>query len=404
MDVSTDTPRATVPVSGTRKAETSAETGIGARQLAQAVELVVADWNPSGDMAVQQSEWVEQLQVVAYGGIAENDGTSLGPGEVALRIRLIGLLRAQLIRVWTTAEAEDQLDAREMLSVLERLESNRRALEPSQTTDVRSMLLQPSALEVLVEIAHDLRSPLTSILFLSDSLGRGHSGSINDVQHQQLGIIYSAALGLLSVASDVVELARDGDRLSEQEFGPFSLLELFASVRDMVQPVAEQKGLALRILPAEPDQRLGYAVALSRVLLNLTTNALKYTEQGVVEIVARPQGRDRIEFSVRDTGEGIDADLQQVLFRPFPARRKSSRFSFSQTGLGLSICRKLVRAMGSELHMETAKGWGTRFFFELAVPPYLASVEPSAASSQSRTAPPLFEDISARRSAAKRRR
>src|SRR5256885_3781351 len=117
------------------------------------------------------------------------------------------------------------------------------------------------------------------------------------------------------------------------------------------------------------DERLGHPVALSRVLLNLTTNALKFTDRGYVEVVTRETGAARVEFSVRDSGRGIDPALLHTLYRPLrPAGAASGRV-FSQTGLGLATCRRLVEAMASELKVESRAGWGTRFFFELDLPP-----------------------------------
>jgi len=132
--------------------------------------------------------------------------------------------------------------------------------------------------------------------------------------------------------------------------------------------MAEEKQLALRVVPPAMDQRLGHPIALSRVLLNLTTNALKFTDQGYVEIQAQELDATRIEFAVRDSGRGIDPATLSTLFDAM--RKVSGRGRlFSQTGLGLSICRKLVEAMGSELKVETRVAWGTRFSFVLELPP-----------------------------------
>ena len=244
------------------------------------------------------------------------------------------------------------------------------AAEPE---DLASSLAGPSGLELVVEMAHDLRSPLTSILFLAESLRSGQSSPISDTQRRQLGLIYSAALCLCTAANDVLELARGGDRLADREPGPFSIVEVFKSVRDMVQPIAEEKGLPLHLKPARPDWRLGHARALGRVLLNLTTNALKYTDKGFVELTARALGATGVEFSIRDTGPGIDAAALRALYSTFRKQQSQPRHHFSSSGLGLAICRKLVTAMGSELLVETRPGWGTRFFFQLDLPPTSAT-------------------------------
>jgi signal transduction histidine kinase len=107
---------------------------------------------------------------------------------------------------------------------------------------------------------------------------------------------------------------------------------------------------------------------LSRVLLNLTTNALKFTGEGFVELTAIQRAPRSIEFSVRDTGRGIPPQSMATLFEPFRRRQKPGEYAFSGSGLGLSICRKLVEAMGSAMQVETAPGYGTRFYFVLDLP------------------------------------
>lgn len=234
-----------------------------------------------------------------------------------------------------------------------------------QTVDPQ---LSPASMNMVVEIAHDLRSPLTSILFLSQTLRLGQSGEINDLQHRQLVLIYAAALGMVALASNLIELAQGEDQLLEQNPAPFSVAEILESVCDIVRPIAEEKKLTLRVLPPAVDHRIGFASALSRVLLNLITNALQNTEEGFVEISVRPKGTSILEFSVRDTGPGLADEAQQAMFEPFRRVRRGSRFGFSGSGLGLAICRRLLAAMGSELQYETAPGWGTRFYLDLELP------------------------------------
>jgi signal transduction histidine kinase len=237
----------------------------------------------------------------------------------------------------------------------------------AEPADLAACLEGPNGLALVVELAHDLRSPLTSILFLAESLQQGHGGSVTPEQSRQLGLIYNAALGLCTTASDVVELARGGKRLVDPSPAAFSLAETFAAVRSVVLPVAEEKGIAVRLVHAVPEQRLGHERALSRVLLNLATNAVKFTEHGFVEVAARPVSARRLEFSVRDTGAGMDQGVLATIYQA--VRRNGKREHFSSSGLGLAICRKLLRAMDAELQAESRPDWGTRFFFELDCPP-----------------------------------
>lgn len=229
-------------------------------------------------------------------------------------------------------------------------------------------LAGPDGFQLLVEVTHDMRSPLNAILFLIEQMRSGRNGSLSSVQERQAGLVYSAAFGLSALASDVIELAQGGSRLMDREPTPFSLASVLQSVRDIVLPVAEEKRLELRTSPPEADLRLGYPTALCRVLLNLTTNALKFTPSGHVEVACRSTSRQRVEFSVSDTGRGIPKSVLARLFQPFRPRPTDGSYAFSSAGLGLSICQRLIVAMGGELKVETELEKGTRFSFDLDLP------------------------------------
>ena len=233
-----------------------------------------------------------------------------------------------------------------------------------------SSLAGPGGLELVVEMAHDLRSPLSSILMLVEFLKSGESGPVTDTQRRQLSLIHTAALGLCSTASDVIELARNSERLTDRRRQPFSVSESLDAVKRMLMPMAAEKGLEFRFAGPATDRRDGWERAISRVLLNLSTNALKYTDRGFVELSARevhgnPQ---QIEFAVLDSGRGIDASELESLYEPFRERTTQRGHQFSSSGLGLAICRKLVLAMDSTLRLETAPGRGSRFSFVLTLP------------------------------------
>ena len=280
--------------------------------------------------------------------------------------RLLGDLRRAFLA--EIAGITDQITAADLVAVLRAFDQVERIAEQDCTQRFMGRLATPEGPALVVEIAHDMRSPLASILFLVETLRNGQSGPVTPVQDRQLGLVYSAAFGLSSLTSDVVELARGGERLLDTEPMPFSLLEIFNSVRDITQPIAEEKGLGVRLLPPEADWRVGCAAALQRVLLNLTTNALKYTSEGSVEVSGRQISRTSVEFSVTDTGRGIPADLMACLFETFRADRHRKAQRFSSAGLGLSICRKLVRRMGGHLEAESAPNAGTRIWFTLELP------------------------------------
>ncbi len=337
--------------------------------LHQAVLATQAQWERAIEHASGAEEvtnHLAQLSTAVRQQLAGPAGEPAELGRTPLARVLLSLMRGALIE--RAQSLPTPPDSTQLLRLLAAMEQVSQRIEADWSQHFTDRLSAPDGLELVVEVAHDLRSPLTSILFLAETLQRGRSGAVNPVQERQLGLIYSAAFGLSSVASDVIELARGGDRLVDLDPIPFSVTDILESVRDIVQPIAEEKTLTVRLTMPEADFRIGHPVALSRVLLNLTTNALKFTAEGFVEVVARQTAARRIEFSVRDTGRGIPPQSMATLFEPFRRRQKPGEYAFSGSGLGLSICRKLVEAMGSTLQVETEQGVGTRFYFELDLP------------------------------------
>lgn len=337
--------------------------------LRRAVERVGGEWEKVVEHAATPEEAARQLDALA--GVlrtaasgAELDASALARSQLSRR--LLRLVRIEFLREASALPAPPE--STQLLRLLDVMERVGEALEPDWAQHLSDRLSGPDGLELVVEVAHDIRSPLTSILFLAETLQRARSGPVNEVQERQLGLIYSAAFGLSSMASDVIELARGGDRLVDLDPIPFSVADILDSVRDIVLPIAEEKGLEVRLACPEQDFRVGHPVALSRVLLNLTTNALKFTSEGFVQVTGRDAGAEAVEFTVRDTGRGIPPQRMATLFEPFRRRQREGEYAFSGSGLGLSICRKLVEAMGARLEVDTEQDKGTSFQFTLPLP------------------------------------
>jgi len=297
-----------------------------------------------------------------------SDG-SPAPGNQGLYCRLTDALRAELLQAWRfTWDPVGEEDPQALLTLLWALETYRARLWPEGRHDLAARLAEPDALDLVVEVAHDLRSPLNSILFLAEVLRSGQSGPVTAHQRGQLGLIYGATMGMISVVNDVMELAQDPEGTSEEDPSPFSIGRVFARVHEVVRPIAEEKGIGLEFSLPDYDHCLGRPGALGRVILNLTINALKFTEQGQVTVAARRTGHTGIAFSIRDSGRGIAPEAQPHLFQPFQRSADRDRYFFAQAGLGLSIARRLVVSMGGELTYESEPGQGTVFSFTLALP------------------------------------
>lgn len=337
--------------------------------LQEAATQVAGEWGGTLRVDAASVDEVTRHAAAIAAAIRLHFTEGTRPASVAgthLTRRLLRRIQAALLDSLPTLDPAPA--CHQVLALMRSIEAVTQAMEPNWDQRFTDRLSGPDGLELVVEVAHDLRSPLTSILFLAETIQRGRSGPVTPLQERQLGLIYSAAFGLSSVASDVIELARGGDRLVDMEPMPFAVADLLVSVRDIVQPIAEEKGLEVRLEAPEGEIRIGHSVALSRVLLNLTTNALKFSDSGFVEVRAAPGDGSRLEFSVRDTGRGIPPEAMDMLFEPFRRRAKERDYAFSGSGLGLSICRKLVEAMGGQMEVETRPGEGTRFHFALSLP------------------------------------
>jgi signal transduction histidine kinase len=338
--------------------------------LTQAIREVEAEIAPDGARTAEGAITTRLLAAVALAISQRFPAYVLG---LVPRPRLphcqqvIRALQSALVRAWSSGSTHaPPLRVLRYLVTLDRLEH---MLQAEAVEQLGAALAGPDAPERLAEIVHDLRSPLTSILLLAETLRQGRSGPVTDAQDRQLGLIYSAALGLDSLSSDVLALARGNDPAADEQLTTFSIMDLLESVRAIVRPIAEVKGLAVLLHAAEIDHRLGRPTAVRRALVNLTTNALKFTHEGWVELRATDLGPDRVVFSVRDTGPGIAADAEATLFMPFRRTASPERRLFSSTGLGLAVTTRVVEALGGTLKYESVPNQGTCFSFEIVAPP-----------------------------------
>jgi signal transduction histidine kinase len=343
----------------------SASSALSLDFLDGVVREILDSW-PDGALLGREMAAQELEGIVLHLRAPAPPGDPWEPHDRLLARRLGEALSRGILAYWRNHAEGDPADYLDTLAALDGLTQG---LLNEHAGDFAARLADPDGYELVVEVAHDLRSPLNSITFLAETLRSGHSGPVTDQQRSQLGLIYGASLGITSIVSDVVDLAHAGGEEFEEEPRPFSIHATFESVKSLVKPLAEVKGVEFRTSITANDRVLGHPLALSRILANLVINGLKFTEHGWVEVSASRAGPEEVEFSVRDTGRGISEENQAKLYEPF--RKSSSRKGsfFSSSGLGLSISRRLLLALGSELNLETGPDWGTRFFFTLHLTP-----------------------------------
>ena len=350
-------------------AATGAATDAAWRVFLEGVADVVTGWQRMEHSSVTAADLHTTVSVLSASVQARLDGgasTLEGIPTFVPARRVLERLRHAFLERWAAGPAPgDPGSALAVVAAIERVQGD---LDRDAAHRFASRLSGLDAQQLVVEMAHDMRSPLGSILILAERLRNGVGGEVPPIQQRQLGLIYSAAFGLSALAGDVIELARGGTTLLDTHPIPFAISDVLQSILDILRPMAEEKRLTMQCTGSAADLRLGHPAALNRVLLNLATNAIKFTNAGSVEVTARELDRVRVEFVVADTGRGIPPHVMTHLFEAFRQRQMPGDYAFSSAGLGLSICQKLVRAMGGELRVETELEQGTRFSFTLDLP------------------------------------
>jgi PAS domain S-box-containing protein len=216
----------------------------------------------------------------------------------------------------------------------------------------------------LATMSHEFRTPLNAVIGLSQLLERM---ALPGRAQTFISHIKQAGEQLLALTDDVLDLSRIEAGEMELEEAPFDTMALLDSVRALVQPQADAKGLALHATapPELPRQLIGDPLRLKQVLINLVGNAVKFTPSGTVKLsvheTARQGRRTTLRFDVTDTGIGIAPEIQARIFEPFTQADSSITRRFGGTGLGLSIVQRLIDMMGGTLKLESSPGQGSTF-------------------------------------------
>ncbi|MFZ6045237.1 response regulator [Pseudomonas sp. CR3202] len=229
--------------------------------------------------------------------------------------------------------------------------------------------------EFLANMSHELRTPLNSILILSDQLRQNMVGNLTEKQTRHADIIHRAGGDLLQLINDVLDLAKVEAGRMQLKLEPLNIQDMLAELDGSLRPMAEIKGLRLssHVQAGVPRVIHSDRVRLHQILRNLLSNALKFTEQGDVELsveldtAAAMDEREVLRFVVRDTGIGIPEDQHERIFQAFQQIDGSTSRRFGGTGLGLAITRQLVLALDGEISLESVPGRGSRFIVRLPV-------------------------------------
>jgi PAS domain S-box-containing protein len=219
--------------------------------------------------------------------------------------------------------------------------------------------------EFLSRMSHELRTPLNSIIGFTGILLMGLPGPLNEEQKKQLGMVGCSAKLLLALINDLLDLSGIEAGKIDTHCEWLTLQTVIDEVAASLAPQICQKGLELvKDCPAEPVRLHSDRKKCYQIILNLLNNAIKFTEHGRVTVACRCCG-DRVEVSVSDTGIGIKAENQPLLFEAFRQLGGSAIRRYEGSGLGLHLCRRMAKLLGGDIRAESEYGKGSRFTLSL---------------------------------------
>jgi signal transduction histidine kinase len=266
---------------------------------------------------------------------------------------------------------------------LERLDRTRRdAADELSRVNARLEHASRAKSEFLANMSHELRTPLNAILGFTEMMVDELYGELPPALKEPLDDVQVNGKHLLRLINDVLDLAKIESGRMELALREYSVQEMVASVRTSLRSLAKEKGLDLGTdVPDDLPPARGDGGRLTQCLMNLTGNALKFTQQGAVCIGVTLTG-DELTYRVSDTGIGIPAEELQNVFAEFRQVDSTVTRRFGGTGLGLSISKKFVEMHGGRIWVETKVGQGSTFFFSV---PLRVGESPSWTSAPSST-------------------
>lgn len=256
-------------------------------------------------------------------------------------------------------ERSQLLEERNQMISERNLDIQRQADQLAQSTKYKS--------EFLANMSHELRTPLNSILLLSRLMSDNPEKNLSTDQIEYARVIQSSGHGLLSLIDEILDLSKIEAGKMQLEYQSVQVQGIVSDMVALFRPLAEEKKIKFETTVADgvPGLVETDKLRLGQVLKNLLSNAIKFTAEGCVTLSVRPDDarEDHLRFSVTDTGIGIAAEKQALVFEAFQQADGSTRRKYGGTGLGLSISRELVKLLGGEITVTSEAGQGSEFSF-----------------------------------------
>lgn len=266
----------------------------------------------------------------------------------------------------------------------ERIEALRRAKETADAANKAKS-------DFLAVISHEIRTPMTGIMGMTRLI---LDSSLTKAQKEYAETIQYAGEGMITLLNDILDFSKAEEGKMTLESLTFDLAKLLDSIILLMSGRAGEKKitLSLNLASDTPTMVKGDPTRIRQILLNLVTNAIKFTDKGgvTIHVSLREENanRYRIYFGVRDTGMGISEEAQKKLFSPYAQADASISRNFGGTGLGLAICKRLTEAMGGSIQLESKSGEGSLFYFIIPFEKPV-STDGVASAAAGSTAPPL---------------